>query len=98
MPKDAILMMEWLLDPAGGNVPEQNLILLLSPEAKPELDPLVARSMHPAKVGPLQTRLDRQKALGNRRTAGFDGINKAIIDIHAKAGEVGERLFFHYSG
>src|SRR5918992_2793158 len=29
--RDALLMREWLLDPAGGNVPEENLTLVLAP-------------------------------------------------------------------
>lgn len=34
--RDALLMRKWLLDPGGGNVPEENLSLILSPTAGEE--------------------------------------------------------------
>jgi hypothetical protein len=42
---DALAMREWLLDPVGGAVPEEQLLLLVSPRPGVEPSPELAEAM-----------------------------------------------------
>ncbi len=96
---DAIRMARWLLDSAGADgVAEENLVLLLSPNDDAALAGIVdalATSEERAEAARLLARL---ATLGNRAEAGSDWINKAVRDLHARAGGQGGRLYFYYAG
>ncbi|WP_337176043.1 caspase family protein [Paludisphaera sp.] len=97
---DAIRMMEWLLDPGNAHgVAEDDLILLLAPNDDDALGPILDAMALPAdRREAIARRLDRLSALSNRREAEFDQINRAVREVHERAGGRGERLYFYYSG
>jgi len=65
--RDALLMREWLLDPAGGNVPEENLALILSPAADKKPEGLEAvEATNAAIVSSIADLLKRSKGEGER--------------------------------
>ncbi|MBA2537393.1 MAG: caspase family protein [Actinobacteria bacterium] len=64
---DALLMREWLLDPAGGDVPEENLALILSPTADKKPEGLEAvEATNAAIVSSIADLLKRSKGEGER--------------------------------
>lgn len=97
---DAIRMMQWLLDPANaGGVAEEDLILLLGPNEDEGLGPILDDMDLPAeRRESIGRRLGRLAALGNRREAGFEEINRALRDVHGRAGDRGDRLYVYYAG
>ena len=65
--RDALMMREWLLDPAGGNVPEENLVLALSPPADAEPPGVEAvEATNAAIVSSIADLLKRSKGEGER--------------------------------
>lgn len=97
---DAIRMAEWLLDPGNARgVAEDDLILLLGPNDDESLGPILdAMDLPPDRLAAIRRRLDRLAALSNRREAGSDQINRAVREVHERAGDRGERLYVYYSG
>jgi hypothetical protein len=64
---DALRMRKWLLDPAGGNVPEENLALILSPTAGNEpADVEAVEATNAAIVSSIADLLKRSKGEGER--------------------------------
>ena len=64
---DAVLMRKWLVDPAGGNVPEENLALILSPTADKKPEGLEAvEATNAAIVNSIADLLKRSKGEGER--------------------------------
>ena len=71
---DALKMREWLLDPAGGNVPEENLALILSPGAGNEPAGIEAvEATNAAIVSSIADLLKRSKGEGERLYFYFAG-------------------------
>lgn len=97
---DAIRMAEWLLDPGNARgVAEDDLILLLGPNDDEALGPILdAMALPPDRLAAVGRRLGRLAVLSNRREAGFDQINRAVREVHDRAGDRGERLYVYYSG
>ena len=85
--EQALKMVGWLLNPAGGKVPPQNLLLLLSPS------PDLADSRATA-AGVSLKRLD---ALGNLWQANYDRIRAGVPEISRRGAADGDRLFFYCS-
>ena len=82
---DALRMAAWLLDPAGGNVPVDNLILLLTPTPP----------LSPAPPGVDLSLLSRHR---NLLPATQENLRAAPLEIEARAGKGGDRLFVYYAG
>ncbi|MFL6243015.1 MAG: Na+/H+ antiporter NhaA, partial [Acidimicrobiia bacterium] len=82
---DALRLAAWLLHPAGGNVPLDNLLLLLSP--RPPLTP----SVPGVDLAGLQRR-------GNLEEATHDLILLAPKEVAERAGAGGGRLYFSFAG
>ena len=63
---DALRMRDWLLDPDGGNVPEKNMALVLSPLADKKPDVEAVEGTNAAIVNSIADLLKRSKGEGER--------------------------------
>ena len=80
--RDALAMRGWLLDPAGGNVPPQNLTLLLSPDAaSPAPGVPFTEATYDNIVLSIERMLARSGAEGDRSFFHFSGHGVQLADL-----------------